>query len=259
MSFSAHQREFLPPLSVSAIIVAPSSVTREGLAAVLSRASYRIIAMSSAIDGIMGDINQRESPTLVVLGMNTEIEDCISNVRTASRRHPSSKIVLVVDYISPAKLSKLLDAGAHGCILGPQCSETLVKCLDLIVLGQTVLPLEALSVLRLAGEAEHPAEVALELTASIDDRVLSDRELEIVRLLVAGETNKTIARRLAISEATVKVHMKAILRKIHVRNRTPAAIWAADHGIAIDEQDALLGDAIIEKIGGIVTSQKIGR
>jgi two-component system nitrate/nitrite response regulator NarL len=60
---------------------------------------------------------------------------------------------------------------------------------------------------------------------------LSDREIEILKCLVAGEANKVISRRLLITEATVKVHIKAILRKLHAINRTQAAIWAVVRGL----------------------------
>ena len=61
---------------------------------------------------------------------------------------------------------------------------------------------------------------------------LSKREREILRGLVSGWSNKVIARELAITEATVKVHMKALLRKIRITNRTQAAIWANNNGFA---------------------------
>src|SRR3546814_5032995 len=61
---------------------------------------------------------------------------------------------------------------------------------------------------------------------SIADVNLSEREVEILRCLILGYANKVISRRLDISEATVKVHVKAILRKLRVSNRTQAAIWA---------------------------------
>ena len=59
---------------------------------------------------------------------------------------------------------------------------------------------------------------------------LSPREKSILRCLVEGDSNKSIARKIDIAEATVKVHVKAILRKIRVQNRTQAAIWAMNHG-----------------------------
>jgi two-component system nitrate/nitrite response regulator NarL len=58
---------------------------------------------------------------------------------------------------------------------------------------------------------------------------LSSREVEILRRLMEGESNKVIARKLAIAEATIKVHVKSVLRKVRVQNRTQAAMWAATH------------------------------
>ena len=63
-------------------------------------------------------------------------------------------------------------------------------------------------------------------------RRISDRERHILHNLLAGHSNKMIARQLNISEATVKVHMKAVLRKLNVRNRTQAAMWAVANGFS---------------------------
>src|SRR3546814_10958017 len=70
---------------------------------------------------------------------------------------------------------------------------------------------------------------ALEVERPVDAACLSDRELEILRWLIMGCPNKVISKRMDISEATVKVHVKAVLRKLRVKNRTQAAIWAANH------------------------------
>lgn len=61
---------------------------------------------------------------------------------------------------------------------------------------------------------------------------LSERESDIIRCLVHGKTNKLIARHLGITESTVKVHLKTILRKLRVSNRTQAALWAVQHGFS---------------------------
>jgi two-component system nitrate/nitrite response regulator NarL len=71
-----------------------------------------------------------------------------------------------------------------------------------------------------------------EISHNVDEvspRGLSARETVILRCLMQGDSNKLIARRFDITEATVKVHVKAILRKIHAKNRTQAAIWAASN------------------------------
>lgn len=71
---------------------------------------------------------------------------------------------------------------------------------------------------------------------SLRKRKLSDREVQILDSLVKGHANKVIARTCDISEATVKVHMKSILRKIQVANRTQAAVWALEHGYCCDDE-----------------------
>jgi two-component system, NarL family, nitrate/nitrite response regulator NarL len=66
---------------------------------------------------------------------------------------------------------------------------------------------------------------------------LSSRQKLILHCLIEGDSNKTIARKIHIAEATVKVHLKTILRKIHVHNRTQAAIWAINNGSSISTRD----------------------
>jgi two-component system nitrate/nitrite response regulator NarL len=122
-----------------------------------------------------------------------------------------------------------------------------VKSLELVVMGETILPPSILSFIlrqRRDDEAttEYASKDAEQLQITIDGETsseehgprLSAREQCILRYLIEGQSNKTIARKNDIAEATVKVHVKAILRKIRVNNRTQAAIWAMNH-------DALLG------------------
>ena len=65
----------------------------------------------------------------------------------------------------------------------------------------------------------------------VGDVALSQRELDIIRSLADGHTNKSIAKALSITEATVKVHIKTVLRKLGATNRTQVAIWAVQHGL----------------------------
>lgn len=99
--------------------------------------------------------------------------------------------------------------------------------LHLVAMGERVLPPQ------LADELQSRPTLtdALEVERPVDAASLSDRELEILRWLIMGCPNKVISKRMEISEATVKVHVKAVLRKLRVKNRTQAAIWAANHGM----------------------------
>jgi two-component system nitrate/nitrite response regulator NarL len=104
-----------------------------------------------------------------------------------------------------------------------------------VMLGVTILPAAFMRLL--GGENEmdsedDPAVPAAQTHISTFDhtpRTLSDRETGILRCVMQGESNKVIARRFDITEATVKAHIKAILRKICVRNRTQAAVWGHNH------------------------------
>jgi two-component system nitrate/nitrite response regulator NarL len=109
---------------------------------------------------------------------------------------------------------------------------TLVKSLELVMLGESLFPADVLTEIG----KEHGVDIQVEKEViayspptSHSGRGLSARETQILKCLIQGDSNKVIARRLQIGEATVKVHIKAILRKIRVQNRTQAAIWAVNH------------------------------
>ena len=138
---------------------------------------------------------------------------------------------------SPAKYNALavFRAGADGYLFEQISRDALIKSLDLVMLGVTILPA---ALMRLVGEdhemdsEDDPAVPAAQTEVPTFDhmpRKLSQQETRILRCLMQGEPNKIIARQFDITEATVKVHIKAILRKICVRNRTQAAVWAQSH------------------------------
>lgn len=128
---------------------------------------------------------------------------------------------------------------------------TLVKSLELVMLGESLFPADVL--MEIGKEHGVDIQVEKEVIAyspppSSSGRGLSAREMQILKCLIQGDSNKVIARRLQIGEATVKVHIKAILRKIRVQNRTQAAIWAVNHlePVPAPELNGLAhGDAII--------------
>jgi two-component system nitrate/nitrite response regulator NarL len=100
--------------------------------------------------------------------------------------------------------------------------EALVQSLQLILIGETVFPTNLALLLT---EMSPPAPQGT-------IRGISPREQDILQQLVSGASNKAIANRLGITEATVKVHLKTLLRKIDVNNRTQAAIWAMNNGFS---------------------------
>ncbi|MXP44341.1 LuxR C-terminal-related transcriptional regulator [Allopontixanthobacter sediminis] len=135
------------------------------------------------------------------------------------------QLVLLASKFDMDFIVSAFNCGVHGFILKEISCNSLVGSLKLVALGEKIMPS------RLADHlpnwisndvvAQHHKSETLDL--------LSEREKETLRCLVSGYPNKIIARRMDISEATVKVHVKAILRKLEVQNRTQAAIWAVNN------------------------------
>lgn len=158
------------------------------------------------------------------------VSDLISALRL---QYPAARVVVLSDQFDFNAVMSARHAGADGFCLTTASGDVLFHSLELVMLGEVVVPSEL--ILAIMGDGarraeglpfrrpENPNGVAL------PRRSLSSRELEILCWLKEGAPNKVIARKLNVAEATVKVHIKAILRKIGAGNRTQAAIWAADH------------------------------
>jgi len=132
---------------------------------------------------------------------------------------PSCRIAVLGDTLDQAQLTACFAAGADGFLLKDISADTLIESLRLVALGQKVYPSSLAELF--SGES----------AAMGEPGDLSQREREILRCLIDGDSNKRIANRLNITEATVKVHLKSVLRKTHTANRTQAAIWALERGM----------------------------
>jgi two-component system nitrate/nitrite response regulator NarL len=138
-------------------------------------------------------------------------------------------VVCLVPLFDVEEMCACFAAGASGYILESISRDALRESLLLVEAGEKVFPSELahhFPVLAGAPEfAERPAPLRSEAH-------LSSREFEILQCLANGQSNKLIAKNLGIAEATVKVHLKRILRKAHASNRTQAALWAIATGVA---------------------------
>jgi two-component system nitrate/nitrite response regulator NarL len=176
------------------------------------------------------------------------------------------RAVILAASHTAADILPAFEAGACGFLRQDIPSKHLIKSLELVALGQSVMhphfqqmalispagpETDKVTVLTTDNDRMFPQRLAdmrsTEYRAPAGDqqmpgndvaRSLSRRELVILRTLTEGASNKIIARKLVITESTVKVHMKAILRKLRLQNRTQAAIWARTHLGALLENAA---------------------
>lgn len=228
-------------LQITTILGCKNSMLREGLRHILSSTRYKVHP-DDLTSRFASGLSSYGTPCLFVIDSNLypgEIKDIVEDVK---KDHPDGRVVILADGFDFDELRSVLHAGADGYCLATTGCDALVKYLDLVMLGEVVFPSSALlSALTSVGEAREIRTEATPITISAPQpersadakesviRTLSIREAEILQCLMQGAPNKVIARKLEVAEATVKVHIKAILRKIRVANRTQAAMWAVNH------------------------------
>ena len=216
---------------VPTVIIEPRTLLREGLASLLQDSNFKVIASSATLEAI--DLS-RLGPGLLIVGIATgTAEDDLHILERLSSARQDYTIVAVADGTgqpAPIDIPQILRSGADGYIVNVQSRDVLLKSLELALLGQKLVvvgdqPREC-DTARRSAEPDAPGILPVRLNGNGDAHsALSDRELEILKCLACGDSNKAIARTCQIAESTVKIHLKSILRKIHVQNRTQAAIW----------------------------------
>jgi two-component system nitrate/nitrite response regulator NarL len=172
-------------------------------------------------------------PDLFIVDGSSSSEELLTSIKLLKAQHPNTKLVVVADKfdISFARLG--IEAGADGFCLTTSNREVLIKSLELVMTGEKIVPgalvLSILNETTSNAKPDQDSAMAAPLRHEAGIHRLSPREAEILRSLMRGEPNKVIAKRLDVTEATVKVHVKAILRKVGAANRTQAALWATEH------------------------------
>lgn len=205
-------------------IFSSSDISREGLAHFLRSEGFDVFASIRSID----DMADTAEPFLAVIDEPTPIlqADAVEELKA---RAPGSLPVILAERFDMESMIACFQAGAQGYIVKSIRSEPLMTALRLASLGEKVMPSDLVDMLDMRPAA---APVPVAAGSDLGSANLSPRERDVLCCLMAGYPNKTIARQLDVCEATVKVHVKAILRKLKVRNRTQAAIWASSNGIS---------------------------
>jgi two-component system nitrate/nitrite response regulator NarL len=201
-------------------VVSDNELSREGLKRLMLGSNLSASSTSSA--DIASLPTERDSALHLILIEADGERQASAIALPLQARFPQSKIALMCGEFSLGFLKDEIALGISGFLSKDIGFSTLLRQFQLILSGEKVLPTRAIEHLICANTLSTPTE-----WADHDyGRKLSEREVGILRCLVDGDANKVISRRLNIAEPTVKVHIKAILRKLHVDNRTQAAVWA---------------------------------
>jgi two-component system nitrate/nitrite response regulator NarL len=216
------------------VLVEPNVLLREGLARILNAKPFRMLYSAASIDNsILSRLSQRQS-VLLVIGARDGPDATARQIALFKKKQASGRVAVLADEYQLSAVLSAFRAGANAYFVKVTTCAAFIKSLELVMLGETIVPREILPFILAHKDEAIDLEVGVDaeflpVAQCNDARPLSTQEKRILRYLVDGSSNKVIARKIDIAEATVKVHVKAILRKIRVHNRTQAAVWAINN------------------------------
>lgn len=193
-----------------------------------------VAAVGNGDEGLAA-VNQL-NPDIALLDMRMPNMDGLQVLRLLRKHVPSLRVVMLTTSSNEADLVEALRSGARGYLLKDMEPDELVVALREILAGKTVVAPELAPVLARVVQGGDSRSTEDKATNPFID--LTPREYEILTLLAEGQSNKVIARNLGISDGTVKLHVKAILRKLNVSSRITAAVMRQiEHGIRAESHN----------------------
>ena len=203
---------------ISVLIVDDHPVVRDGLRSMFS-ADGRFEVVGEAGDGKAAVTEALAlRPDVVLLDLRMPGGDGVSAIRELSRRQVPTRVLVLTTYDTDQDVLMAIEAGATGYLLKDTPREELFRAVEAASRGESVLSPAVTS--RLMGQVRQPT-----------TEQLSPRELDVLRLVAAGATNREAAKQLFISEATVKTHLLHLYDKLGVRDRAAAVATAFTRGI----------------------------
>jgi DNA-binding NarL/FixJ family response regulator len=223
--------------SFATVLIGRNILIREGIARILRSANCRTLASVSCADDLPPDKLQPIQMLFLIVHTGDDFDVALDQVELLRDRYPEGRFAIVADHYRLDELVSAFRAGANGYFVDVTTCDLFIKSVELVAMGETIFPPAFLSFV-LDAESGHVGKAVLRdenaqaMLFRTKDAIapqLSPREQSILQCLIEGDSNKCIARKIDIAEATVKVHVKAILRKIRVQNRTQAAVWGMNN------------------------------
>jgi two-component system NarL family response regulator len=197
------------------IVVDDQSVVRQGFVALINTVSD----MEVVAEGINGqqaiELYRQHKPDVMLIDLRMPVIGGVEAITKIRQEFPEARLIVVTTYDGDEDIYRSLQAGAKGYLLKDMFFEELETAIRSVH----------------AGSRRIPAVIAERLAERMSGSALTDRELEVLELIVKGQSNKEIAKSLTISEATVKSHINSLLSKLGVTDRTQAATTALQRGL----------------------------
>ncbi len=214
---------------IRVLVVEDQTVVREGLVAILS-VYPDIEVVGQAEDGIQAvTLVQQTKPDVILLDLVMPKQDGLATIPKILEIAPETRILVVTAYADSDHVYQAIKAGALGYLLKDATHDQLLQAIRDVAAGQEALnPSIAMRVIH---EINHPSEVLY--TAD----PLTPRELEVLRQIARGLSNQEIATALFVHERTIAKYVSSILNKLHLANRTQAALYAVREGLTEENNE----------------------
>lgn len=197
------------------LVVEDHHVVRQGLVALI-RSVPDMAVVGEASDGQQGVALFRElKPDVAIMDLRLPVMTGVEAITRIRREFPHARIIVLTTFDGDEDIYRALQAGARGYLLKDMFGDDLMEAIRAVH----------------AGKSRIPAAVAQRLADRMSGPELTSREMDVLRLIVAGRSNKEIGGELFISEATVKTHVNSLLSKLGVTDRTQAATTALQRGL----------------------------
>jgi NarL family two-component system response regulator LiaR len=208
---------------IKILVVEDQSVVREGVVAILSLQKDMEV-VGEAVDGLIGvELARKTKPDVILLDMVMPRQDGLTTIPLLKEFVPDAHILVLTSFDESSRVYQAIKSGALGYMLKDTTRVQLLQAIRDVAKGQaSIHPSIALKVIH---EIDHPTE-STGMTES-----LTPRELETLRLIARGFSNQEIANTLVVHERTIAKYVSSILNKLHLANRTQAALYAINQGL----------------------------
>ena len=200
---------------IRVLIVDDHSTVLAGLASIIGMQSDMVVVAEATNGREAVDLWQRHSPNITLMDLRMPQLDGVGALGEIRQLNSAARVIVLTTYDTDVEIYRAIKAGAKGYLLKDARREELLDCIRRVNAGETCIPHALLS----------------KLATGISSEALTDRELDVLKLLAQGKTNKEIGATLFVSEFTIKGHLRSIFNKLNVLSRTEAVTAANRRGL----------------------------
>jgi DNA-binding NarL/FixJ family response regulator len=200
---------------IKVLIADDHSVVREGLVSLISRKADMTVVGEASNGRDAVELWKQHKPDVTLLDLRMPELDGVAALKEMRHEKPEARIIVLTTFDGDEDIYRAIQAGAKGYLLKDAPREALMDCVRRVHAGETCIPVH----------------LAAKLAGRVSGETLSEREIDVLKLMAQGKSNKEIGSALFISEGTVKSHVKSIFAKMNVISRTEAVSSASRRGL----------------------------